>query len=74
MRLEPVMRYDTSKPFLTLINRATRKHVATLSPFDNAFTSQRIIEATDLYADLQELGMLKAVLAAIEKRKAEQPK
>lgn len=72
MRLEAMWREDLAKPVLTLVNSATRKHVATLSPFDNAFNSQRIVEATNLYADLLETGLLKAVLAAVEKRKAEQ--
>lgn len=74
MRLEAVMREDSNKPYLTLVNSETRRHVATLSPFDNAFTSQRIVEATNLYADLMENGLLKPVLAALEKRKAEQQK
>lgn len=77
MRLDAVLRDESSKPYMTLVNRATRRHVANLSPFDNAFTSQRIVEATDLYADLLETGLLKPVLEAIEKRKkasAELPK
>lgn len=74
MRLETLIRDEASKPYLTLVNVETRKHVATLSSFDNAFTSQRIVEATNLYADLLDHGLLKPVLAALEKRKAEQPK
>lgn len=74
MRLEPLWRDDTAKPFLALINVETKKHVASLAPFDNAFTSQRITEAVNLYADLLDHGLLKSVLAALEKRKAEQPK
>lgn len=74
MRLEIVERNEAAKPYLTLVNTATRRYVATLSAYDNAFTSKRIQEAVNIYADLQELGLLKPVLAAIEKRKAEQPK
>lgn len=74
MRLVVVIREDAAKPYLTLVNAETRKHVATLAAFDNAFTSKRIEEAVNLYADLLDNGLLKPVLAALEKRKAEQQK
>lgn len=72
MRLEIFRREDSSRPYLTLVNSITRRHVATLSPHDNAFTSVRIAEAVNLYADLLDHGLLKPVLAALEKRKSEQ--
>lgn len=72
MRLEVVERYYGDRHTLTLVNCETRKFVAQLGPFDNVFTSQRIVEAVNLYADLLDHGLLKPVLAALEKRKAEQ--
>lgn len=72
MKLQIVRREDAARPYLTLVNAATRKQVAILSAFDNAFTSTRIEEAVNLYADLIELGLLKPVLAAVQKRLDEQ--
>lgn len=72
MRLEIVTRsYENGKDQLTLVNAVTRKHVASLNPHDNYFTSQRILEATNLYDDLLRVGLLKPVLTALEKRQAE---
>lgn len=59
---------------LTLVNAITRKFVAQMGPFDSEFNARHIEEAVNLYADLQDLGLLKPVLAAVEKRKAEQQK
>lgn len=73
MRVEIVKReYNRDRTALTLVNTTTRKHIATFSPHDNFFTSQRVAEAVNLYDDLHRLGLLKAVLNAVEKRSAEQ--
>lgn len=72
MRLDIVDRHYGDRHTLTLVNAETRKFVAQLGPFDNVFTSMRIQEAVNLYADLLDYGLLKPVLAALEKRKSEQ--
>lgn len=69
MRLEIIERDAPKGPYLTLVNMYTRKHVATIASFDNYFTSNRIKEATDLYQDLMDHGLLIPVLQALEKRK-----
>lgn len=72
MRIEIVTRsYEKGKDQLTLINAVTRKHIASLNPHDNFFTSARIQEAVNMYDDLLRMGLLKPVLAAMEKRQAE---
>ena len=70
MRLEIIEREAPKGMYLTLVNMATRKHVATIAAFDNHFTSQRIKEATDLYQDLMDAGLLTQVLAVLAKRKS----
>jgi hypothetical protein len=72
MRVDIVERDYASGRVLTIVNAATRRYIATLGPFDNAFTSERIMEAVNLYDDLHRLGLLKPVLVAVEKRSAEQ--
>lgn len=71
MRIDIVERIYNSGPVLTLVNAVTRRHIATLGPKDNYFSSRRIAEAVNLYDDLHRLGLLKAVLEAVEKRSAE---
>lgn len=69
MRLEVFIReYSGGKDQLTLVNMVTRRHVASLNPYDNHFTSTRIVEAVNLYDDLLKCGLLKPVLAALEKK------
>lgn len=74
MRIEVMEREASSGTYLTIVNSATRRHIATIGPKDNYFTSRRLVEAVNLYADLLDNGMLIPVLNALEKRKREQQK
>lgn len=70
MRIELVER-DLPKggKLITLVNLITRKYIGQLGPFDNYFNANRIKDATDLYQDLMDHGMLNKVIIALEKAK-----
>lgn len=75
MRLEVIQRdLPSGRVLTTLVNQRTRKYVAQLGEFDSVFNAQHIADAVNMYADLLDLGLLKPVLTALEKRKTEQQK